>query len=199
MNDLPQNEPASRGIIAAFVIVALAIVGGAVLVLASRPQPVQITINPPAPTATPLPTSTPAPLTVYVTGAVNEPFATLSLPPGSRVQDALDAAGGTTENADMTRVNVAQMLRDGDQVHVPEMGEAVTMATATPGGDTVVYINTASSEQLETLPGVGPALAQRIIEFREENGPFTSLEDLDAVSGIGPALLENLAGLVVFD
>ncbi len=198
MNDLPQNEPTSRGIIAAFVIVALAIVGGAVLVLASRPQPVQITINPPAPTATPLPTDTPAPLTVYVTGAVNEPFVTLALPPGSRVQDALDAAGGTTENADMTRVNVAQVLRDGDQVHVPAMGEAV-VATATASGGTVVYINTANSEELETLPGVGPALAQRIIEFREENGPFTSLEELDAVSGIGPALLENLAGLVVFD
>ena len=98
-NPMPDSSP--RLTIAAFVIIALAIIGGAVLLLSTRPETVKITINPPPPTPTPLATFTPAPITVYITGAVGEPESTISLPPGSRVQDAIDAVGGTTENANL--------------------------------------------------------------------------------------------------
>src|SRR6185503_12429228 len=96
-NPMPNSSP--RLTIAAFIIIALAIVGGGVLLLSTRPEPVKITINPPPATATLAPTASPGPITIYVTGAVNKPETTLSLPPGSRVQDAIDAAGGTTDNA----------------------------------------------------------------------------------------------------
>jgi competence protein ComEA len=130
----------------------------------------------------------------------------VTLPQGSRVVDAIDAAGGATEAGDLDRANLAGLLRDGDQIHVfPQPGMGTEEPTpddsflATPQGGEVVYINRASAEELQTLPGIGPALAARIIEYRETNGPFTSMEDLDAVSGIGPALLEDLEGLISFE
>ncbi|MBI5669665.1 MAG: helix-hairpin-helix domain-containing protein [Chloroflexi bacterium] len=190
-------EPSPRLTIVTFVIVALAIVAGAGLLLATRPPPVKITINPPLPTATPLPTDTPAPITVYVTGAVAKPESLLTLPRGSRVQDALDAAGGTLDSADLEQVNLAGLLRDGDQVHVPEQGQEIVLPTPSGGG--IVNVNAATAEELGTLPGVGPTLAERIIAYREANGAFANLEALDAVEGIGPALLEKIKDLVVFE
>ena len=197
MNDLPP-PPSPRATIIAFFVVAIAIVGGIVLLLITRPQPVQITIHPPLPTGTPAPTATPAPLTVYVTGAVDQPETLHTLPPGSRVMDAIDAAGGLTDAADLEGVNLAAFLHDGDQVHVPPINEEQT-ALPTPSGGTVIHINTATLEELDTLPGIGPALAQAIIDYRETNGMFASMEDLDAVSGIGPALMQQLEGLIAFD
>ena len=200
MTDNPTTEPSSRNIIAAFIFVAVALVGGAVLLLASRPQPVQITINPPVPTATPDPTATPEPIEVYITGAVQNPQTTHNLPVGSHVQDAIDAAGGILDTADLDRVNLAGILRDGDQVHVPAVGEEEgDVALATPSSSGLVRINSGTLEELDTLPGVGPALAERIIAYREANGPITDLDTLGAVSGIGPALLEGLEGLIEFD
>lgn len=197
MNDTP-SSPSPRITIAAFIILALAVVGGIVLLLVTRPQPVQITIQPPVPTATAPPTATPAPITVYVTGAVSQPETLFTLPSGSRVRDAIEAAGGTIDDADLEGVNLAGILRDGDQIHVPLSGGSQT-ALATPGGGSLVYINTAPLEALDTLPGVGPSLAQAIIDYRENNGAFASLEELDDVSGIGPALLEQIAELISFE
>lgn len=186
------------GTVAAFVLVIIAIVGGLVLLLMTRPTPVQITIIPPQPTATLEPTLTPAPVTVYITGAVNAPSTgTMTLPAGSRVEDALQAAGGAAANADLSKINLAAVLRDGDQVHVPTLGEIVAIATPNTGG--VIFINTANQAELETLPGVGPALAQRIIAYREANGRIANFEQLDLIEGIGPALLENLQELVSFE
>jgi competence protein ComEA len=198
MNDLPPPPPSSRATVAAFLIVAVAIVGGIVLLLVTRPQPVQITIHPPLPTHTPLPSSTPAPLTVYVTGAVSQPEQLHTLPPGSRVQDAIDAAGGITNAANLEGVNLAAFLHDGDQVHVPILNEERAVLP-TPSGGMVIHVNTATLEELDTLPGIGPALALAIIDYRDANGLFTSMEDLDAVSGIGPALMEQLEELIAFD
>jgi competence protein ComEA len=191
------TQPPARNVIIAFVVIALAIVGGTVLLLVSRPQPVTITINPPVPTATAAPTATPDPITVYITGAVGTPRTEITLPAGSRVRDAIEAAGGWLDDADLDRVNMALILRDGDQVHVPLVDELVTVATPNTSG--LIRINTATSAELETLPGIGPALAERILTYRTENGPFTSLADLDNVSGIGPAMLEQLEGLIAFD
>jgi competence protein ComEA len=185
-------------VIFAFVLVALAIVGGAVLLLSVRPQPVRITINPPVPTPTPQPSATPAPIQVYVTGAVVQPNQIISLPVGSRVQDALNAVGGTTSAADLGRVNLAGILHDGDQVDVPSQG-VVGSVPPTPSGGQIVHINTATLDELMTLPGVGQALAQRIIDYRTQNGPFANLEALDDVQGIGPAMLEKLKDLIAFD
>lgn len=186
------------GTVAAFVLIIIAIVGGLVLLLMTRPTPVQITIIPPQPTATLEPTLTPAPVTVYITGAVNAPSTgTMTLPAGSRVEDALQAAGGAAANADLSKINLAAVLRDGDQVHVPTLGETVAIATPNTGG--VIFINTANQAELETLPGVGPALAQRIIAYREANGRIANFEQLDLIEGIGPALLENLQELVSFE
>ncbi len=191
-----------RHILTVFLIVA--IVGGALVFVLRRPAPTVITIIPPAPTASPAPTippsptPTPGPLQIYVTGAVMRPESLVSVPYGSRVSDAITAAGGASADADLTRVNLAQVLRDGDQVHVHTLAEP-DIALATPGDSGTVYVNVATTEQLIELPGIGPAMAGRIIEYRDANGPFTSLEDLDNVSGIGPATLEELAPFVSFE
>jgi competence protein ComEA len=185
----------------AFVIIAAAVIGGIVLLLATRPEPVHITINPPAPTAAPLPTATPAPIGVYVTGSVVQPGTVVTLPPGSRVEDAVQAAGGFTPDADLDRVNLAALLRDGDQVHVPRVGEIISPPVQSESTSTgqIVHINTATLEELETLPGIGEVRAQAIIDYRTANGPFTSMESLLEVSGIGEATIQQLEGLIVFD
>lgn len=143
-------------------------------------------------------TSTLGLYTVYVTGEVYYPQTMITLPNGSRVQDAIEAAGGATGNADLSRVNLSQILNDGDQVHIPSRtGDDIQ--TATPNHLPLVHINSATVEELDTLPGVGPSLAQAIIDYRDEHGPFASLEDLDDVPGIGPAKLEEIRAQVVFD
>lgn len=193
-----QSQASSRLTLVALIIVALLIIGGGALLLASRPEPVQITINPPLPTSTPLPTATPSPILVYVTGEVNQPENTIELPFGSRVMDAISASGGMTNNADASRVNLAGVLRDGDQVHVPSISNEEN-SVPTPSGGGIVYVNTATLEELQTLPGIGPATAQNIIDYREVNGPFTQLEELDNVLGIGTGTLDELQELVAFD
>ncbi len=181
--------------LAALIFIA---VGGALLL--SRPEPATIIIHPPAPTATPLPTATPAPILVYVSGAVRQPETLHILPFGSRVTDAIAAAGGFTDLANQSLVNLAGILRDGDQVHVPSIYPASDHAALpTPAGGRRVHVNTAGLDELETLPGVGPALAQRIILYREAAGPFKSLDELDNVPGIGQVTLEKLRELVAFD
>jgi competence protein ComEA len=179
-------------------LIILLIVAGAILLIVTRPEPVRIVISPPPPTATPLPTSTPSPLAVYVTGAVAQPGALYVLPPGSRVQDAISAAGGTLPSADLVRVNLAAPLRDGDQIHVYAQGEPA-VALSTLGGGEVININSATSEELARLPRIGPALADRIIAYRETNGRYSSLEALDQVEGIGPELLAEIAPFLVFE
>jgi competence protein ComEA len=198
-----QSQASPLSTLIAFIIVVLLIVGSGALLLSSRPEAVQITIYPPIPTSTPQPTATPAPILVYITGEINQPETTVEIPYGSRVMDAISAAGGFTDKADKTFVNLAGILRDGDQVHVPAVttdnDSTATESLPTPSGGTVIYINTATFDELQTLPNVGPALAQRIIDYRTENGSFARLEDLDNVSGIGEATLENLRDLIAFD
>ena len=143
-------------------------------------------------------TPTPGSYTVYVTGEVTHAGQLISVPSGSRVQDAIAAAGGATGNADLRRVNLGQILNDGDLVYVPPLvGDPIQ--TPTPNQAPLVHINYATPEELETLPGIGPSLAQAIIDYRAENGPFLSLDDLDNVSGIGPGKLDDIRDRVVLD
>jgi len=129
-------------------------------------------------------------LYVHVLGQVTHPgLYVLDL--DARVVDALAAAGGTLADADLRAVNLARPLSDGEQLVVPAVGESPGATTAPPGDDRI-DLNTADQAALETLPRIGPALAQRIIEWREENGRFQSVDDLLAVPGIGEKLLAGL-------
>jgi competence protein ComEA len=195
-----------RYMITAFLVVA--ILGGAAVFILQRPAPTAITIIPPEPTATPQPTPTPepsptpGPIQVYVTGAVLNPETVVTIPYAGRAADAIDAAGGLASDADVTRVNMAQILRDGDQVHVYALADSPAddsssgVVLATPSDSGIVYVNTATVEELEALPRIGPAMAQRIVEYREANGVFATIDDLQNVSGIGPATIAEIAPFV---
>lgn len=136
---------------------------------------------------------------VHVVGAVRRP-GVFELPAGSRGIDAVRAAGGLTRRADPLAINLAKPLSDGEQLIVPDRAAepASPRVGSGSGGSSaadasgLVNVNTADQAELETLPGIGPALAQRIIEHRETNGPFATLDDLLEVSGIGEKTLENL-------
>lgn len=166
--------------------------------LLRRPDPVIIEIHPPRPTATPAPTATREPVLVYVTGEVTNPEILVNLPFGSRVSDAVEAAGGFTNDANLSLVNLAGRVRDGDHVHVPSINVSHS-ELPTPAGDARVYINTATQAELESLPDIGAVTARRIIEYRELVGDFADFDDLDQVTGVGPATLEKLQDLIAFD
>ena len=148
---------------------------------------------------------------VDIGGAVKTPMLA-ELPDGSRVDDAIKAAGGLRQEADMSSINRAEFLLDGQKVYIPSLpmdedGNVIESASSggsssgdssagtSSGGGTAsgkVNINTADSEQLQTLNGVGPATAQKIIDYRQSNGSFTSVEDIKNVSGIGDKTFEKL-------
>ena len=136
-----------------------------------------------------------AQLVVDVAGAVRRP-GLYRLAAGTRIADALAAAGGATARADVTLVNLAAPLADGEQVLVPVHGEGAA-AGATPSSTAPLDLNTASAEQLDALPGVGPATAQKIIDYRQAHGPFRNVDELEAVPGIGPSKVAQLKGLVI--
>jgi competence protein ComEA len=138
-------------------------------------------------------------ITVHVAGAVLSP-GLCRLREGSRVADALEKAGGASADAQLDDLNLAGKLADGQKVMVPRKAQpeaqpAAGQVTAQPAS-TLVNLNTATPEQLDALPGVGPTMAAKIIEYRQKNGPFTTVDELDDVSGIGPSKLEALRDLV---
>ena len=137
------------------------------------------------------PTSSPA-ATAHAAGAVARP-GVYKLPPGARVTDLLDAAGGPSGDADLDQLNLAAAVGDGERIYVPRTGEAappaVGAAAETAGP---VDLNRATAEQLDALPGVGPATAKAIIDHRTRNGRFRSVDDLLEVRGIGDAKLADL-------
>ncbi len=120
---------------------------------------------------------------VHVVGKVTNP-GVVELPAGARVQDAIDAAGGATREKALESVNLARPVIDGEQIIVG----------AAPDGtpSSVISINSAGAEELDELPGVGPVIAERIVQWREENGPFSSVDELSEVSGIGPSIIEQI-------
>ncbi|HEY6533914.1 MAG TPA: ComEA family DNA-binding protein [Acidimicrobiales bacterium] len=153
-----------------------------------------------------------AEIVVHAAGAVARP-GLQRLAPGARVADLLDAAGGPAPDADLDRLNLAAPLADGQRLYVPRVGESAPAPVSPEGGGGAgggsggsggtaaptgpVDLNTATAEELDALPGVGPATAAAIIDHRERNGRFGSVDDLLDVRGIGPAKLEGLRDLVV--
>lgn len=158
------------------------------------------TLPPPAAPSTAAPT-----VIVHVTGAVVEP-GVYELGVGARVRSAIEAAGGATEDADASALNLAAPVVDGSRIQVPLVGEQLESPIVVPSatssgapdlaGSATLNVNTADVAELETLPGVGPATAAAIVEERRVNGPFVSVDDLDRVPGIGPAKLGALRDLV---
>jgi competence protein ComEA len=137
---------------------------------------------------------------VDVVGAVRRP-GVYRLAQGDRVEDAVARAGGLTRRADPVAVNLAAPVADGEQVVVAARGAAGVASGTAPGTTgspgAPISLSTAGAEQLDTLPGVGPVTAQKIIEYRQQHGPFRSVDELDAIPGIGPSRLKDLQGLVV--
>jgi competence protein ComEA len=134
-------------------------------------------------------------LVVDVAGKVRRPGIAV-LPPGSRVVDALEAAGGARRGVDLTSLNLARPVVDGEQILVgveAAAGVAGSLGSTVPGGETLVNLNTADQAALDTLPGVGPVTAEAILSWRDANGGFTSVDELLEVDGIGEATLADLA------
>lgn len=160
------------------------------------PSPPAMELIPPD-TPTPVFTPTPASLRVYVTGAVHRPDV-YELPASSIVKDALIAAGGATTDADLERINLALALHNEQHIHVPRRGEQgaqpaeESSATASENLPRRLNINTATAAELATLPGIGPALAERIVTWRETHGPFTHIADIKQVPGIGDAIFARI-------
>lgn len=159
----------------------------------------------PHPTVPPTPTPTLAPIVVYVSGAVLRP-GVYALPAGSRVADALAAAGGASAEADLLRINLARRVHDEEQIYIPQRGETPpvlpTAAIPPPAGTPApavsgkINLNTASVAELDSLPGIGPGYAQRIVDYRESHGPFRSIEEIQNVPGIGPATFARIKDLI---
>lgn len=162
-----------------------------VWVVASTPSGESVTLRP-------VPTD--KPIVVHITGAVPRP-GVYALPQGARIQDGISAAGGFLAEAEKTSINLAQSLEDGEKLDIPFLeGASPVLATPVPevvsATSELVNINTASIAELDTLPGIGPTTAQKIIDYRDQNGPFLSTEDIINVSGIGPASYERFKDMI---
>lgn len=153
-------------------------------------------------------------IVVHITGEVNKAGVVI-LPKGARIADAIEAAGGTTKEADLEQINLAYVLEDGQKIYIPNQKDKETNSekvyiTSESGNNVIVKdtitskgenkkvnINQATQSELETLPGIGPSIASRIIEYRQQNGKFNTIEDLKNVKGIGDAKFENVKKYIV--
>jgi competence protein ComEA len=182
--------------------------GAGVILLASQP--------PRGNAITLLPPPTPIPIQVHISGEVQNP-GVYALPPDSRIHNAIEAAGGFTNKANSIALNLATLLEDGARVQVPiqiqtevpspaistmsEDNQAPHNPTSPPveSRSEQININTADQATLETLSGIGPVTAQKIISFRKENGPFTSIEEIQKVKGIGPVTFEKIKDFITVE
>lgn len=170
------------------------LVTGLLLLLLSQPRKYAVELQPP-------PTS--EPLMIHVAGAVQNP-GVYELPLHAITADAIQAAGGADERANLDRVNLAASLKDNQQVFVPNTSDTTDPGDTTPSASVTfssekINVNTANVSDLDRLPGIGPALAEEIIKHRESSGIFHEAADLLDVTGIGPAKLEKISGLISFE
>jgi competence protein ComEA len=194
MDDMPALPLSRRqALVAAGALALVLVLGGKLLTGggagSAHAPPFHLAATPPAP---------PPRLVVDVAGAVRRP-GLYRLPQGSRIADAVARAGGADAKAALDGVNLAAPLADGEQVVVPTRvsGGAAAPAAAGSTSSVPVSLSIATAEQLDTLPGIGPVTAQKIVDYRTQHGAFHSVDELDAISGIGPAKLDQLKGLVV--
>jgi competence protein ComEA len=185
-------------LVAALAAGILLLVAGRYLASAGAPSTQAVAARPVVPR---LPVAA-SRLVVDVVGAVRRP-GLYRLSQGTRIADAVARAGGAKRSADLAAINLAAPLADGEQVVVPErtpagagVPDAAGSGSSSSATQGPVHLNTATLEQLDTLPGVGPATAQKILDYRTEHGAFSSVDELDAVPGIGPKRLEELRKLV---
>ena len=169
--------------------IVIGLIAGAVIFLVTR-----------QPTGKPIllaPTSSPAPVLVHVDGAVHQP-GVVALEPGSRVQDAIRAAGGLVPEAEPANLNLAAPVADGQKIYVPRQGEASpTFVQGDSPTVDKVDLNTATLEVLMILPGIGEDRAKAIVAYREKTGGFKIIEEIQNIEGIGPATYEKLKDLIM--
>ena len=194
----------SRGELTGLIVVLVITLGGAGLwYMRSLPKPIQLAESPGGGAAAEVGASSGAspsavPVIVDVAGWVRKP-GVYELSAADRVIDAIQRAGGARKGAELSALNLAAPLIDGSQILVPKAGAAPGVPGSggtAPGGTALINVNTASATELEALPGIGEVLAATIVQYRTENGPFTSVDQLEDVSGIGPATLEDIRDLV---
>jgi competence protein ComEA len=179
--------------VGSIVVLVLVGLGVAVLVAALGDRGQTSTLAPGEPTSSTAPVDS-ARIFVHVLGAVERP-GLYELQEGDRAVDAIAAAGGYADAADQAQLNLARFVVDGEQIVVPAIGEGPPIQSSMDAAGKV-NLNTADQAALETLPRVGPAMAQRIIDWRESNGRFTAVEDLLNVTGVGEKTFESLRELV---
>ena len=185
---------------------ALALAVAAVVLLAGGDDAAPVVIVAPEPTA--IPEQSLPRIRVHVSGAVMSP-GVYEMNDGDRVLDAIAYAGGVQPNGDLASINLAQRVQDEAQYHIPQSGESTAVHNSAPaqrasipndraplaGGrasPSLIDLNTATARELELLPSIGPTMAERIIAYRETNGPFASIDDVENVPGIGPKTLESI-------
>ena len=193
------------------LLAAIALVVAGVVLLTGGDDVAPVMIVAPKPTSAPVDSS--PRIRVHVSGAVRSP-GVYEMSDGDRVMDAIAAAGGVQQGADLALMNLARRVQDEAQYHVPVLSESPTESTGdssftqaaspenrplTQGGQaspSLIDLNTATAQELETLPGIGPVMAGRIVTHRDTNGPFASVDDIQNVPGIGPKTLESIRPLV---
>jgi competence protein ComEA len=182
----------SQAIVIVSLLLVLLVVGGKLLAHGPR-SAAAVEHTFPAPTVA---AAAAGRVVVDVVGAVRRP-GLYRLAGKARIADALARTGGATAKADLEQVNIAAPVADGEQIVVPRRGAVGSTAA---GGATLagpVQLSTATAEQLDALPGIGPVTAQKIVDYRAQNGAFSSVDELDAIPGIGPARIDQLRSLVV--
>jgi competence protein ComEA len=191
----------SAGLLAIGILLGLLATGG-VLLVSGQPSGEAIYLSPPP---------TRPPLIIHISGSVSSP-GVYSLPPGSRIRDAVEAAGGLLSDADVQNLNLAASLQDGDLIKISTLAptpaprddsQAIPEDTESPikpdSTESPININTAELVELDRLPGIGPDKAQKIIDYRETHGPFAQIADILEVSGIGPVTFEKIKDLITVE
>jgi competence protein ComEA len=167
---------------------ATLMIGIAVMLWMDRAAPVQVIVN-----AAPV-----NEMHVAVLGEVNQP-GVVRVPQGARLAEVVELAGGFTGDADTTLLNLAGHVGDGEQILIPSIGGATNNSSPGPNSSDLVNINTATVAELDNLPGIGEVLANRIVTYRQENGPFRSVDDLSLVEGISTRMVDDVRSLVTVD